>query len=149
MLWEIGRRISVTHDWKTCFLLAHKIADVKLKWFQLRILHRCICTNVILKEIGVVESDVCNLCHLSKDSIDHMFWKCLHAQYFWDKLVKWIKEKCANTSHIRLTESLALLGHDEKKIIDDAFYFILLFAKYHIFTCKLEKKASRYIVIWK
>ena len=133
-------KLSVEHDWKICFLLAHKIDDVKLKWFQLRIIHRCLCTNVILKEIGVVDNDNCNLCGLFKDSIDHMFWKCLHAQYFWETFVNWVKEKCVTADRLQLSESLVLLGHDSRITIDDVLYFILLFAKYHMFTCKLENK---------
>ena len=35
--------------WKSCFLKMHKIDDIKLKWLQMRIVHRVIATNVVLK----------------------------------------------------------------------------------------------------
>ena len=70
----------IDNDWRSIFTLTHKIGDIKLKWFQLKILHRCLCTNIILKEIGITDSDKCNFCNTHKDSIDHVFWKCkLHS----------------------------------------------------------------------
>ena len=34
--------------WKSCFLKIHRIKDIKLKWLQIRIVHRIIATNVVL-----------------------------------------------------------------------------------------------------
>ena len=61
---------------ETCLLfLIHKIRDVKLRWFQMRILHIIIATNMTLKEMGVVDDTRCKFCNNERDSIEHIFWK--------------------------------------------------------------------------
>ena len=37
-----NEKLNVDTDWKACFLQTHKISDMKLKWFQIRIIHRCV-----------------------------------------------------------------------------------------------------------
>ena len=55
--------------WKSCFLKIHKIDDIKLKWLQMRIVHRVIATNVILKKMGIINFEQCTFCD-EKDSIE-------------------------------------------------------------------------------
>ena len=142
--WDL--KLAVSHNWKLCFLLTNKIKDIKLKWFQLRILHRCLGTNVILKEIGVTDDNKCSFCGIIKDSIDHMFWKCTQVQQFWNRLTELIAEKCITAQNIRLTESFVLLGYDITIKTDAIFYFIILFAKYYLYTCKLERSLPQVTV---
>ncbi|XP_076453470.1 uncharacterized protein LOC143288729 [Babylonia areolata] len=80
-------KLNIVHDWRKCFLYICKIPDVKLKWFQIRIVHRCLGTNVILKEMGVLNNDLCSFCNTMKDSIRHMFWQCTTIQRFWQELM--------------------------------------------------------------
>ena len=134
--WE--ERLEIQPDWKKCFLLASKIKDIKMKWFQLRILHRCIGTNVVLKEMGISNNDLCSFCNIVKDSIQHMFWQCNQVQQFWQTISTLINERCTHASNVRISESLALLGIDKDLQIDSVFYFILLLAKQYIYSCKLE-----------
>ena len=54
--------------WKSCFLKIHKIDDIKLKWLQMRIVHRLIATNVVMKKMGIINCEQCTFCD-EKDSI--------------------------------------------------------------------------------
>ena len=130
-------KLSTIPSWKTCFLYTHKIQDIKLKWFQLRILHRCLGTNVILKEIGARSDDKCSFCSVEKDKIDHMFWYCTVVERFWNGLIDLFKEKCNNASNAKVTPLLVLLGYDKDIHTDNVFDFIILFAKYYIYSCKM------------
>ena len=55
-----NERLEIQNDWQSIFLYASKLSDIGMKWFQLKILHRCLRTNVILKEIGVLDNDMCS-----------------------------------------------------------------------------------------
>ena len=136
-------------DWKSCFYYSHKIQDIKLKWFQLRILHRCLGTNVILKEIGVKNDDKCSFCGVCIDKIEHMLWYCTVVARFWTGLTDLFKNKCNNVSNLKLTSLLILLGHDRVIKTDCVFDFIILFAKYYIYTCKIEATLPQLPVFFK
>ena len=137
MKWN--EKFSEEIDWKSCFLKTHKVSDVKLKWFQIRILHRCLGTNVILKEIGVLNSDLCSFCSRTKDSIRHMFWQCAIIQQFWKNLTNTMNMKCKNIDNFNMSELLAVLGCEKNIHTDAVVDFIILFAKQHIYQCKLQK----------
>ena len=134
--WE--EKLEDEFDWKTCFWYASRIHDIKIKWFQLRIIHRCIGTNVILKEMGVRNNDLCNFCNTTKDSIQPMFWQCNHVQKFWQLhvLTNTINGKCHHAFNMHISESLALLGLDKNVKVDSTLYFIILLAKQYIYNCK-------------
>ena len=36
-----------------------------------------------MKKIGVVDSDICSFCNLSREEIDHMLFNCSVSQTFW------------------------------------------------------------------
>ena len=61
--------------WKSCFLKIHEIDDIKLKWLQMRIVHRVIATNVVLKKKGIVNCEQCTFGD-EKDSVEHFLWQC-------------------------------------------------------------------------
>ena len=147
MSWNL--KLPSIPDWKSCFLYTHKIQDIKLKWFQLRILHRCLGTNVILKEMGVRNDDTCSFCGVYKDKIEHMFWYCTLVERFWTGLISLFKEKCNNALNVKLTLLLILLGHDEGIHTDTVFDFIILFAKFYIYSCKMDASIPQLSVFLK
>lgn len=134
-------KLDTLNDWKHCFLYLNNVSDIKLKWLQMRILHRCLGTNIILKEMGVVNSDMCSFCNNAKDSIRHIFWQCTVTQGFWKSFVDTLNEKCPNVFNFQMTEPLAVLGFDKNVRIDSIMYFIILLAKQYIYKCKLDKNA--------
>ena len=133
--WDL--KLSSPHNWKACFHLVHKIQEVKMKWFQLRIIHRCLGTNVILKQMRITTNDKCNFCDQEKDSIEHFIWECVYVKQFWDELNNLINDKCIHAINLKFSGCLVILGNDKAVEIDDVLYFILLFAKQYIYHCKL------------
>ena len=69
-------KLNFEINWKDCFRKVKKISDITLKWLQIRIVHRIIATNIVLKEMGIVQTNKCSFCEEEKDSIQHMFWNC-------------------------------------------------------------------------
>ena len=47
--------------------------DIKLKWLQIRIVHRILATNVVFMKMGTVNCSKCTFCKDDKDNIDHIF----------------------------------------------------------------------------
>ena len=59
-------------DRKAClFTKTKKIPEIKLRWFQIRLLHRILATNIVLKEMGITQSVLCDFCNLERDSLQH------------------------------------------------------------------------------
>jgi len=50
---------------------------------QYKILYRFIATNKLLFKMNKIPSNVCSLCNLHIDSIEHAFWNCLIVRNFW------------------------------------------------------------------
>ena len=132
------QKLNQAINWGICFHNVHKINEVNMKWFQMRIMHRIIGTNVVLKHMGVVTDENCNFCGNEKDNIEHIFWHCIASQNFWTQFVNLVNEKCYNANNMRLSKCLVLLGTDENIKIDSTFCFILLLAKQYLYKCKMD-----------
>lgn len=99
----------------------------------MRVVHRILGTNVVLKQMGLTNSETCNMCNEHKDSVQHIFWQCAVTQQFLSLLVDLVNNKCQNAHNMRFSESLLLLGVK----IDQVIYLILLLAKQYIYKCKI------------
>ena len=126
-------------DWKKCFSKTRKIQEVKLRWFQIRILHRILATNVVLKEMGVVESNKCTQCDREKDSILHGLWECDSSKAFWNEFLGFFHVHCTNAQTLTLNKKIIILGIDNALKSDYVFDYILLCAKFYIYKCRNEK----------
>ena len=126
--------------WQSCFHQLSKIYDINIKWFQMRIIHRIIETNVMLKEMDVTNNNKCSFCLTAKDTIQHIFWECKHSQQFWTRFLVLLKEKCTSCYRLRLSKCLLLFGIDDNIKTENVFYFILLLAKQYLYKCKIEKQ---------
>ena len=115
-----------------------KIREIKLRWFKTKICYRILVTNSILKDMGVVENNVCNFCSTEKDTIFHFMCQCEHTQSFWVMFEMCLKEKSFNCARFSINPTLILLRHDGKTT-DEGFDFILLHAKFFVYKCRLNK----------
>ena len=48
-----------------------KIQELKVKWFQIMLLHRILATIIVLKEMGITQSVLRDFCNLERDSLQH------------------------------------------------------------------------------
>ena len=124
--------------WKSCFLKIHKTDHIKLKWFHMRIVHRVIATNVVLKKKGIVNSEQCTFCD-EKDSTEHFLWQCYFTRRVWRILDNLISTSCETACNIKIIENLVLFGVDSTVITDNIFDLIILLAKQYLYRCKFEQ----------
>ena len=132
--WEA--KLNVNINWKTVFQKIHKIKEIKLKWLQIRIVHRIIGINIVLKEMGVVENNLCSFCLKQRDTINHCFWDCDVIQRFWSELSNFLNEKCTHAFNLQLSQNLVLLGTERNIRTDCTLDYIILSAKAFIYHCK-------------
>ena len=98
--------------WSKVFNKINQIKDIKLRWFQIRIVHRILATNVILYNMKVSNSENCTFCQAEKDSIQHIFWKCPCIKRFWQTFQQTVNETIVNMN-LSLTENIILFGCDD------------------------------------
>ena len=125
-------------NWTNIYSKPFKLTqDTKLRWFQCRILHRIITTNIFLLKINKTESNRCTFCKVFPETILHLFWECISVKNFWNSFVQLMLDKCIHITHLTLNPELILLGETENTKTDNIFDFIILLAKFYIYKCKV------------
>ena len=83
-----------THDlpWKDIYLLPRSVTlDSKMREFQYKVLSRILYTNKVLHKMGIVNSPACTFCHVSDESLEHLFLHCPISSVFWLSVTEWLK----------------------------------------------------------
>ena len=114
----------------------------------MRIVHRVIATNAVLKKMGIINCEQCTSCD-EKDSTEHFFWQCYFTRCFWRLLENLISTSCEIACNIKVTENLVLFGIDSTAITDRSFDLIILLAKQYLYRCKFEQSVPLVSVIRK
>ena len=88
-----------------------KIQEMKLKWFQISLLHRILATHIVSKEIGITQKHkvfyaifVTFKETLERDSLQHCMWGCEHMKSFWNELERLICQNCENVHDFKFDE---------------------------------------------
>ena len=85
--WSEELDLPPAFSWPSEFKkLYSSTSDFKLRWFQLRIMHRILPTNSRLYLYGIRASDRCDRCTDRRESIMHLFWFCPAVVRFWVQL---------------------------------------------------------------
>lgn len=126
-------------DWKIIFNKIYvSTIENQLRWFQLRLLHRMIATKRYLFLRKRVDSQTCTLCTQATQTIEHLFWHCDVVRKFWKDFEDWLHACCEHTVRFSLSEKIVLLSVDDNLITDQVIDYIILLAKYVIYTCALN-----------
>lgn len=132
-------RINITVPWKVIFRKAAKIKEVKLKWLQIRIIHRILGTNSILLNMKLEDNDKCTFCKNHKENIQHIFWNCQYAMSFWMEFQESLHEKCEVTHNFQFTQHIILFGCEKNVKTDTIIDLLIMLGKSFIYRCKMKK----------
>ena len=125
-------------DWCKSFnLLYLTTKDVQLRWFQFRLLHRIIPTQKYLYITKIVGDPVCNFCQEEEQDICHLFFECVVTLEFWRKFEQLFKQKCIHCQNVKFDKELIIFGNKKNFISDTVFNWLILFAKFFVYKCKL------------
>ena len=83
----------------------------KLRSFQYRLLQRALVLNAHLYRWGMVTTNLCSFCNLSKETYVHLFVKCDHVKAIWKYINEYIVNKGCND----------LISSDPSAIIFNSF----------------------------
>ena len=124
-------------DWcKICFYNWKSTHDVKLKWFQFRILNRILGTNSLLVKIGRSDDASCTFCGEVEESIIHLLWDCQVTQKIWKDLQNWIQFNL--NTRTTLNKDLVIFGN--YNFSDFALNNIILICKFCIYKSKMRSE---------
>ena len=75
--WENNYGFGGNYEWKKVFDIPYKTTlSTRTRWFQFRLLHRILATNIFLQKNGFVDSDRCSFCNNASETLSHLFWSC-------------------------------------------------------------------------
>lgn len=134
--WSEELDLPSAFSWPSWFReLYASTSDFKLRWFQLRIMHRILPTNRRLCLYGIRPSDKCDRCTDSRESITHLFWFCPVVMHFWVQLKRII------SLGTPFTVRSVILGNDLGRncIPRKQLYVCILIAKWYIWRCRFSK----------
>ena len=141
--WNNLLNINVTEsDWKiVCNFNWKCTQEVKLRWFQFRLLNRILCTNLLLVKIGKSDNPKCTFCNKVNESIVHLFWECEFIVKYWYDFQNWINNNL--NTNISLKKETILFG----KYIDKDYIFnnLLLILKFNIYRSRVKKEKPSFI----
>ena len=128
-----------TLNWNRIFMKCYKTTiDVKLRWFQMRLLYRVLPTNRLLHIKRIKDNDMCNFCQTTIQTIPHLFWDCPHVVIFWRNLNDTFIHKLPHAQNLQLSKELVLFGYKDNVYMDKPMDLFILLAKYHIYSCKMS-----------
>ena len=132
-------------NWKKVFTTVYtSTTEVKLRWFQYRIIHRIIPTQRFLYIRKIVGSPLCNFCYSVEQDIDHLFFDCRVVNNFWIELENLLKNNCIHCQGLNISKELVIFGTTNTFHSDKVFDLLLIWAKFFIYKCKLDNITPRF-----
>jgi hypothetical protein len=133
---KLQRELGLTEaNCKKVFTMPRVVSNTKIRAFQYKLLYNLIPCNLYLKQIKRSDTDKCNWCKETDDTI-HYFVRCSYLTPFWNSLTTW----CQNLleEDINFTWEDVLVGILDKDTKYYAINAILMLAKWRIFKDKLN-----------
>ena len=130
--WEGELRVE-RESWNDVFKSVYELTnDFKLRWLQLRILHRILATNKMLFIFHIRDDGKCDRCSDPSENILHIFWDCPSSNEFWIDF----QQKLAVTRS--LSPSMIILGIDDENspIASPSLRLGVLLGKAFIWQCR-------------
>lgn len=112
--------------------------DIKLQNFQYKYLLRIIPTNKFLLKCNIGTSALCDFCVMEIETVNHLFWECIHVQHFWRELSHFLSNCNINIPLNLKTVSFGIT-HKFNETDKQVQNFIIVSAKYFIFRNKYQK----------
>ena len=105
-----------------------------LLWLQYRINHRILGINNLLFKMNKKDSDLCDFCKTSPETISHIFWHCPISQTLIKEVEKWINDKLDLNLSLNIADTI--LGINQNIRYNKLINLILLLLKNTFFLQK-------------
>lgn len=123
-------------DWENINKIAYECtSDTYLQSLQFKIIHRYFPCKYNLKMWSLENSNLCDHCN-EIDSLSHYFAECEFLNNFWKYLRTWFRHNFEFCIKFTALDILLGIPNYDKNIEISILNFVILFAKYFIYTCK-------------
>ena len=119
--------------------------DIRLRYFQYKILNRILFLNKQLFKMKIVNDDKCTFCGKELEDIVHFFYKCEISRKIWNETTNWIYER--TQVRIEFTLENIIFGFEDKR--NDALNCIVTLIKQQMFIYKLNNKIPSFNIMTK
>ena len=128
-------------EWKAIFLIPTlSPVENKIKDLQYKIIMRFVPTNYLLYKMKKVSSQTCTFCNLEPETIEHLFFQCIHVKDIWWYVFEEWAKLTGNTYEPNLRG--CVLGVYNNNVDDTReINTIVLIVKAYIMKCKYEQSA--------
>lgn len=117
---------------KAFSLIRSCICETYVQCFQFKILNDILFTNSRLAKIGLIQSDLCTFCNTSAETIDHLFFYCVHSHAFWEEFESyWI---AIAKEQRKLELKTILIGVTDTNC--SLFNYLIVLGKLHLWNCR-------------
>ena len=107
---------------------------------QYKVIMRFVHTNYLLYKMKKVSSQTCTFCNLEPETIEHLFFQCIHVKDIWWYVFEEWAKLTGNTYEPNLRG--CVLGVYNNNVDDTrAINTIVLIVKAYIMKCKYEQSA--------
>ena len=107
--WET--KLNRDINWSTSFKKIQRIREIKVKWFQITLVHSISATNVVLMHMGVNNQFDCSFCIKSEIVlIINIFGRCNFVKPVWEQLQRAVSDTCINAISVTLMKASCFLG---------------------------------------
>ena len=128
-------------NWKFIYEMINKIKEIKLRWFQIRLMNRILCTNITLKAMQIRDSDLCTFCNEEQETIEHLFTECEFVLMFWKDVKDLLVQYNILNDNFEFDSILMLFTYSKnhgKQMSKSLFYFLNV-ARYFVYKSRCEE----------
>ena len=134
-------------EWKAIFLIPTlSPVENKIKDLQYKVIMRFVLTNYLLYKMKKVSSQTCTFCNLEPETIEHLFFQCIHVKdIWWYVFEEWAK--LTGSTYEPNLRSCILGVYNNNADDTRAINTIVLIVKAYIMKCKYEQSALSCVVL--
>ena len=135
-----NNKLETEVNWSKVFENVTKTKEIKLRWFQIRINTRIICTNITLLAMGLKQDDLCTFCNEERESIEHIFTDCEPVIQFLNSVKSLLLDHEIVDNRFTFDNELILFGYTNTCFkIDDALLYFVQILIYFIYKSRCEQ----------
>ena len=86
----------------------------------------------------IVDSSLCNFCNKADQDILHMIYDCDVVKKFWEEFQNEFIDRLPHAFNLKIDKELVLFGRKENTATDSVLDFVVLYAKFFLYKCKLQ-----------
>jgi len=127
------------------FKKMRNLQETKLKWFQIRLVHGILATNIVLMYMDNENDINCSFCRRERGYQSRFLLylkinklRCVYIKSFWKQFHTALSTWSSNALTVTLYENVVLSGNDGHFKSDSTFDLIILRKKFCIYTCKIN-----------